>query len=122
MSSNSSLNLLVLVLNTGELYVLNSEGDLISQLKSPEHEFTAAASYQQYLYLASRAGMIILYEASTLNFVLSLTVSDQVSYCTSLITSGKLLAYVTNTNCLYVRDLQKKELVEMHLGHSARVN
>ena len=36
MDTNKSLNLIILVLITGDLYILNSDGDLISQLKAPD--------------------------------------------------------------------------------------
>ncbi|CAD8059558.1 unnamed protein product [Paramecium primaurelia] len=121
MDTNKSLNLIILILVTGDLYILNSDGDLISQLKVPDQEFTASTSYEQYLYLSTRNGKIFIYEISTLKFVTEIHANDT-CYCVQLKHSNQLLVFSLNDSNLITMDINKRIILDQQNGHGGRIN
>ncbi|KAM3139067.1 hypothetical protein pb186bvf_008878 [Paramecium bursaria] len=118
-SINKTLLLIVVILQNGSLYILNQDGDLISQLKSSQQTFTCACSFDTYLYLGNENGKILVYEVSSLNFVKEIQAGQ---YPIDIRNSNSLLVYKLNDGSIFIKDIIKSNLIDSIIGHSGRIN
>jgi len=118
---NPNLGIILVLLKSGQLLSVNTQGKVISSIHSPEHYLSLFLN-SDYVYLGSASGSISLCSTRSLTPWKELPPTHNSGIKSIAVSGRSILAVTFSDSTIQILDMSQGQVVNQSSGHSSQVN